>query len=129
MSTRFFPSLIDAKFVDSKVKPMSQDLEEFLRDEGLFGERIEGEDLARYKYHIAIEGNCAADRVVWQPFLGSVLLIPDGPWVHVPPVKIMQPWVHYVPVMLFGCDEIPDLYLFDCKKLCFAVCFCILDLR
>lgn len=105
MSTRFFPSLIDAKFVDSKVKPMSQDLEEFLREEGLFGERIEGEDLARYKYHIAIEGNCAADRVVWQPFLGSVLLIPDGPWVHVSPVKIMQPWVHYVPVMLFGCKR------------------------
>lgn len=102
MSTRFFPSLIDAKFVDSKVDPMSADLEMFLRDEGLFGERIDGEALARYKYHIAIEGNCAADRVVWQPFLGSVLLVPDGPWIHVPPVKIMQPWVHYVPVMCFG---------------------------
>ena len=102
MSTRFFPSLIDAKFVDSKVEPMTPDLEMFLRDEGLFGERIDREDLARYKYHIAIEGNCAADRVVWQPFLGSVLLVPDGPWIHVPPVKIMQPWVHYVPVMCFG---------------------------
>lgn len=109
MSTRFFPSLIDAKFVDSKVKPMSQDLEEFLREEGLFGERIEGEDLARYKYHIAIEGNCAADRVVWQPFLGSVLLIPDGPWVHVSPVKIMQPWVHYVPVMYDLSDLVEKL--------------------
>ena len=124
MSTRFFPSLIDAKFVDSRVKPMSEDLEQFLRDEGLFGERIEGENLARYKYHIAIEGNCAADRVVWQPFLGSVLLIPDGPWVHVPPVKIMQPWVHYVPVMFFGKVELGTcffLFRYNCAMLCFNI--------
>ena len=85
---------------------------------------FEGEDLARYKYHIAIEGNCAADRVVWQPFLGSVLLIPDGPWVHVSPVKIMQPWVHYVPVMLFGCKRWNTILSFWLQKafLCYWSC-------
>ena len=98
MLTRF-SSLVDARFTESKVVPMSEDLERFLREEGLFGDRIQGEQLARYKYHIAIEGNCAADRVCWQPFLGSVLLIPDGPWQMLPPINVMKPWVHYVPVL------------------------------
>eukprot|EP00913_Durusdinium_trenchii_P022506 g21142.t2 len=58
-----FVDFVDAKLVDSKLVPMSPDLESFLREEQLYGERIEAEALAQYKYHIAIEGNCAADRV------------------------------------------------------------------
>ncbi|CAK9078133.1 unnamed protein product [Durusdinium trenchii] len=105
-----FVDFVDAKLVDSKLVPMSPDLESFLREEQLYGERIEAEALAQYKYHIAIEGNCAADRVCWQPFLGSVLLLPDGPWQQLPTVRTMEPWVHYVPV-LYDLSDLVDKLL------------------
>ena len=47
--SRFFPQLVDAKLVDSKLTPMASDLEEFLQEEELYGDRIEAEALANYK--------------------------------------------------------------------------------
>ena len=94
-----FASFIDAKFVESTtLPPMSLDLESFLRDEGLFAPRMDGWEFEEYKYQIAIEGNCATDRLSWQLFMGSVVLIPDQPWQWMSPFNMLQPWVHFVPV-------------------------------
>lgn len=97
--SRYFP-FIDAKFVhNSDMVPMAPDLEQFLHDEGLFAEKMEPLFQARYKYQISIEGNSAPDRLSWQLFLGSVVLIPDSPWQVTSVLTLLKPFVHYVPVL------------------------------
>ena len=96
--SRFVP-FIDAKFVESTtLPPMALDLERFLKDEGLFAPRLSAEDFELYKYQIALEGNSATDRLAWQLFMGSVVLIPDQPWQVMGPLRMLQPWVHFVPL-------------------------------
>ena len=98
---RFLP-FIDAKFVEtsasSTVPRMEPGLEQFLREEQLIGSWIEREAFGRYKYQIAIEGNSATDRLSWQLFTGSVVLIPATPWHVMSPLSMLQPWVHFIPV-------------------------------
>eukprot|EP00930_Biecheleria_cincta_P003029 TRINITY_DN10396_c0_g2_i1.p1 TRINITY_DN10396_c0_g2~~TRINITY_DN10396_c0_g2_i1.p1 ORF type:complete len:569 (+),score=76.91 TRINITY_DN10396_c0_g2_i1:31-1707(+) len=96
--SRFFP-FIDAKFVRNSNIPMAPDLEQFLHDEGLFSDKMEPSFQARYKYQIAIEGNSAPDRICWQLFLGSVVLVPDSPWQVISVLSLMKPFVHYVPIL------------------------------
>eukprot|EP00439_Symbiodinium_sp_Y106_P086387 s275_g32.t3 len=94
-----FVPFIDAKFVESTtLPPMALDLERFLKDEGLFAPRLSAEDFELYKYQIALEGNSATDRLAWQLFMGSVVLIPDQPWQVMGPLRMLQPWVHFVPL-------------------------------
>ena len=96
--SRFVP-FIDARFVASSLlPPMEASLEMFLQDEKLFAPRMEPLAFGQYKYQIAMEGNSAADRLSWQLFLGSVVLIPDQPWQVMSPLNMLQPWVHFVPV-------------------------------
>ncbi|CAE7237733.1 Poglut2 [Symbiodinium natans] len=99
--SRFVP-FIDAKFVEASVSSqmprMEKSLEEFLWDEELIGSRIAGEVFGQYKYQIAMEGNSATDRLSWQLFMGSVVLIPGKAWQVMSPLNMLQPWVHFVPV-------------------------------
>ena len=96
--SRFVP-FIDAKLVESStLPPMAEDLELFLRDEGLFAPRMDAGDFQQFKYQVAMEGNCATDRLSWQLFMGSVVLIPDQPWQVMSPLNLLEPWIHFVPV-------------------------------
>ena len=102
--SRFVP-FIDAKFVESRtLPPMSPDLERFLRDEGLFAPWLSAAEVEQYKYQIAMEGNSATDRLTWQLFMGSVVLIPDQPWQVMAPLNMLQPWIHFVPVSRPACS-------------------------
>ncbi|CAK0866771.1 unnamed protein product [Prorocentrum cordatum] len=99
---RFVP-WIDAKFVDyepsSGRRWMAPDLQRFLVDESmLVSERMSVKDQGGYKYAIAVEGFAAADRVYWQLFTSSVVLVPDGPWQVFAVHAMLEPYVHYVPV-------------------------------
>ncbi|CAE8603905.1 unnamed protein product, partial [Polarella glacialis] len=98
--SRFFP-YIDAKFVDAEdrgVLPMDADLKEFLINEGLFADKKSLHAQAWYKYQIGIDGNSASDRIYSQLFMGSVVLIPEGPWKLTSLHSMLKPWVHFVPV-------------------------------
>lgn len=94
--SRFFPG-IDAKFSGAGAT-MDSALKDFLLREGLFVEPMSPEMQGRYKYVIAVEGDSAADRVFWQLFSGSVVIIPDGPWKVYSVESLLEPYVHYVPV-------------------------------
>ena len=92
-------------FIDARLTPprgddctMEENLEQLLRREGLL---IESEmkltDEIHYKYVLAVEGRAAADRVYWQLFTGSVVIIPHSRWHVFASHNLMEPWVHYVP--------------------------------
>ncbi|CAE8596619.1 unnamed protein product, partial [Polarella glacialis] len=100
---RFNPA-IDAKLVLGRFEnrfqkfPLDAEFEAFLRSEDLISEPVTLEEQARFKYAIAVEGDSAPDRVFWQLFTGSVVIIPDGPWKDMLSVLGPEPFVHFVPV-------------------------------
>lgn len=96
--SRFFPQGVDARFVLSGSDGLGAELRRFLEREGLIVERMHMSQQAAYKYVIAIEGAAAADRLYWQLFSGSVVLVPDSPWSVFAVTDLLQPFVHYVPI-------------------------------
>jgi len=97
-ATRMYPKGIDARFVRSEHLSMDPGLEAFLEDEGLIGERMQEIDQVQYKYAISVEGDSAPDRLYWQLFSGSVVLVPDGPWQVFAAHTLLRPYVHFVPL-------------------------------
>lgn len=95
--SRFHPA-IDAKLVPLPSQPLAPDLEAFLSEEGLLGSHSEQHEQGLYKYVIAVEGDSAADRLYWQLFSGSVVLIPRGPWRVLPLFDLLVPYEHFVPL-------------------------------
>ncbi|CAK0829351.1 unnamed protein product [Prorocentrum cordatum] len=95
--SRFAPSL-SRGLVRSPFLPLHSELERFLEDLGLLSEPMSIEEQAQYKYTAALEGDSAADRLYWQLFTGSVVLVPEGPWQELALRELLEPYVHYVPV-------------------------------
>ncbi|CAE8606692.1 unnamed protein product [Polarella glacialis] len=94
-----FNAAIDAKFVLHPKLKMDEDLEQFLQNEGLIAEHREVRWDAFFKYHIAIDGDSAPDRLYWQLFMGSVVIIQESVWQEIIGViGPLEPFVHFVPV-------------------------------
>eukprot|EP00927_Polykrikos_kofoidii_P050630 TRINITY_DN44520_c0_g1_i1.p1 TRINITY_DN44520_c0_g1~~TRINITY_DN44520_c0_g1_i1.p1 ORF type:complete len:578 (+),score=47.17 TRINITY_DN44520_c0_g1_i1:33-1736(+) len=96
--SKFVPA-IDAKLVLNDLLPIDQELVAFFRMEDLVTEEFMSiKDQLSYKYSITVEGDSAADRLSWQLFGGTVVIMPDGPWRSIAVLDLLEPWVHYVPV-------------------------------
>lgn len=96
--SRFLPDSIDAKLVMAEHSRADPALLRFMEEEGLLDDRKPMMEQCHFKYSIAIEGFVAPDRLYWQLFSGSVVLVPEGPWSVFAIADMLEPFVHFVPV-------------------------------
>eukprot|EP00927_Polykrikos_kofoidii_P015329 TRINITY_DN16799_c0_g1_i1.p1 TRINITY_DN16799_c0_g1~~TRINITY_DN16799_c0_g1_i1.p1 ORF type:complete len:585 (-),score=55.80 TRINITY_DN16799_c0_g1_i1:62-1726(-) len=103
LMTQFAEHLIDARFTGLSQR-MDDSLWTYLNEHNLTASYMSSFDQAMYRYTLNIDGTGNGDRIYWQMFAGSLVLVQDSPLVSWLVGNVQEsnsalvPFEHYVPV-------------------------------
>ena len=87
-------SLVDARLTSLLGKPLNSTLDGV----PLLGEKMEMQELLRYKVIVMLEGNDVSSGLRWALRSNSVVMMPPPTFTSWAMEELLQPWVHYIPL-------------------------------